>query len=125
MAERLGLRLRRGRCGEGSLGFGGRGGVGEEVDFLRYGAAEIGDGLADVGWVVVGFVGVLRAGEGMLDSKLLLGGGLSGVVRDLEHGCVHLLQGIDSLLELDVVWRELGLPCGVLTLRSSIAMRQL
>ena len=62
MAERLGLGLGRRRRNEGGLGFGGRGGVGEEVDLLRDGAAEVGDGLADVGWVVVGFVGVLRAG---------------------------------------------------------------
>ena len=65
MAEGLGLGLCRGRGDEGGLGFGGRGGVGEEVDFLRDGAAEVGDGLADVGWVVVGFVGVLRAVGGV------------------------------------------------------------
>ena len=47
---------RTGRGREGGLGFGGRGGVGEEVDFVGNGAAEVVEGLADVGGVVVGFV---------------------------------------------------------------------
>lgn len=108
MAERLGLGLCGGRGDKGSLGFGGRGGVGEEVDLLRDGAAKIGDGLADVGWVVVGFVGVLRAGRSGALAGLLEGRG-GGVIRDLEHARVHLLQRIDALFELDVVGRELGL----------------
>jgi hypothetical protein len=62
MAECLGLRLCGGRRNEGSLGLGGGGGVGQEVDLLRDSAPEVGDRLADVGWVVVGFVGILRAG---------------------------------------------------------------
>lgn len=61
VAEGLGLRLRGGRCGEGGLGFGGRSRGGQEVDFLGDGAAEIVEGLADVGGIVVGFVRVLRA----------------------------------------------------------------
>jgi hypothetical protein len=59
VGEGLGLGLCRGRGGQGGLRFGGGRGVGEEVDFLRDGAAEVGDGLADVGGVVVGLVGVL------------------------------------------------------------------
>jgi hypothetical protein len=39
---------------------GGRGGA-EEVHFFRNGAAEIVEGFADVGWVVVGFICILRA----------------------------------------------------------------
>jgi hypothetical protein len=87
MAKCLGLRLRGGRSSEGSLGFGGGSGTGEEVDLLGDGAAEIVERLSDVGWVVVGFVGVLRAGR--LDCGARRG--LQGVIRDLEHGRVHLL----------------------------------
>jgi hypothetical protein len=61
MAEGLGLRLCGRRRNQGSLGFGRRGGVGKEVDLLRDGATKVGDGLTNVGWVVVGFVCVLRA----------------------------------------------------------------
>lgn len=45
-----------GRGGEGGLGFAGGGGVGEEVDFVGDGAAEVVEGFSDVGRVVVGFV---------------------------------------------------------------------
>ena len=45
-------------------------------------------------------------------------GKVSGVVRDLKHCRVYLLQGIHALLELNVIRRELGLSCGILTLRS-------
>jgi hypothetical protein len=69
MAERLGLGLCGRRRNEGGLGLGGGGCVGEEVDLLRDGAAEVGDALADVGWVVVGFVGVLRAGGARVSSR--------------------------------------------------------
>lgn len=61
MAEGLRLGLRRGGSSEGRLGLGGRRGAGEQVDLLRDGAAQVVEGFADVGWVVVGFVGVLRA----------------------------------------------------------------
>lgn len=69
MAECLGLGLCGGWRDEGGLGFGGGCGVGEEVDLLGDSAAKVSDGLADVGWVVVGFVGVLRAASGVLDSS--------------------------------------------------------
>ena len=57
----LGLRLGRGRGRQRGLGLGGRGGGREEVDLLADGAAEVGEGLLDVGRVVVGLVGVLGA----------------------------------------------------------------
>lgn len=61
MVEGLGLRLRgRGR-GQRSLGLGGRAGMRQELDLLVDGAAQVVEGLADVGWVVVGLVGVLGA----------------------------------------------------------------
>ena len=59
MAEGLGLGLCGRRGSEGGLGFGGGGCAGQQVDFFCHGAAEVVEGLADVGWVVVGFVGVL------------------------------------------------------------------
>jgi len=63
MAEGLGLRLRGWRCGERGLSLGGGGGGGEKLDFLGDGAAQVVEGLAEVGWVVVGFVGILRSGN--------------------------------------------------------------
>lgn len=65
MAEGLGLGLCSRRSGQGGLSLGGRGGIGEEVDLLGDGAAEISDGLADVGWVIVRLVGVLGAVVGV------------------------------------------------------------
>ena len=61
--ERLRLRFRGGGSREGGLSFGGGGGVGEEVDLVGDGAGEVREGFADVGRVVIGFVGVLGAGE--------------------------------------------------------------
>lgn len=63
MGEGLGLRLCAGRSGKCCLGFARRGGVGEEVDFVGDGAAKVVEGLADVGRVVIGFVGILRSGK--------------------------------------------------------------
>lgn len=61
MAEGLGLRL-SGRGGyQGCLGFGGRCGTGEQLDLLADGAAEVLEGLLDVGRVIVGLVGVVGA----------------------------------------------------------------
>lgn len=89
MAERLGLRL-RGRGGrERGLGFCGRGRGRQQVHFLRHGAPEVIEGFPDVGRVVVGFVRILGC--------------------HLEHLRVDLLEGIDTLLELDIVRRELSL----------------
>ena len=59
VVEGFGLRLCGGWGGEGGLGFGRRRGVGEEGYFFRDGAAEVVEGLGDVGRVVVGFFGVL------------------------------------------------------------------
>ena len=110
MAESLGLGLcRRGSC-EGSLRFGWRRRGGEEVDLLRDSLAEVVEGLADVGGVVVRFVRVLGTRQqSMSDALKLRIHGRTGNVRDLKHGVVNLLQGIDSLLKLNVVWWELGL----------------
>ena len=70
MVEGFRLRLCGWWGGEGGLGFGGRGGGGQEVDFIGDGAAEVVEGFADVGRVVVGFVRVLGAGCGERDVSL-------------------------------------------------------
>lgn len=115
MAKCLGLGLCRGRGGQGSLGFGGRRGVGKEVDLFRDGAAEVVEGLADVCWVVVGFVGILGARQSDAGTRV---GGRRRLVRDLQHRRVHLFQRIDPLLELNVVGRELSLARHVLAVPS-------
>ena len=56
MREGFGLRLCAGGCGESCLGFSWGFGVGQEVDFVGYGPAEVIKGLADVGRVVIGFI---------------------------------------------------------------------
>ena len=61
VVKRLGLRLSGWGCDQGSLGFGGGSGAGEKVHLLANGAAEILEGLLDIGRIVVGLVGVLRA----------------------------------------------------------------
>ncbi len=63
--------------------------MGKEVDFVGNGAGEVGEGFADIGRVVVGFVVVLGGyGEQLL---------------------VHRLKSVDAFLERDVVGREFGL----------------
>lgn len=61
VGEGLGLRLGGRGSSQGCLGLGGGCGRREERDLLANGAAEILEGLLDVGRVVVGFVGVLGA----------------------------------------------------------------
>ena len=56
MREGLRLGLCTGGSGESCLGFCGGFGVGQEVDFVGYGASKVVEGLADVGRVVIGFV---------------------------------------------------------------------
>ena len=58
---RLGFGRRRG--GEGSPGFGRRGGSREEMDFLGDGTTQVGKRFSDVRRVVVGFIRVLRPGN--------------------------------------------------------------
>ena len=63
--------------------------MGEQIDFVSDCTGEVREGFADVGGVVVGFVAVLRGhGEELL---------------------VHSFEGVDSLLELNVIGGELGL----------------
>lgn len=103
VAERLGLRLGRGRRRQSLLGFGGRGGARQQRDLLRDGAAQVVERLADVGRVVVGLVGVLR--------------------RDLQHRRVHLLQRVDTLLQLNVVGRQLRLVLDLADLLLDVLLR--
>jgi hypothetical protein len=94
-----------GSC-HGRCSFGGGVCGGEEVYFLGYGAPEVIEGFAKVGWVVVGFVGVLGAG---LQSMNICSGSNICILRDLKHLLVYLLESIDTLLKLDIVRRELSL----------------
>lgn len=62
MVEGLGLGLCGRRGSQGSLGLCGGGGLGEELDLFLDSTAKVVEGLADVGGIIVGFVGVLGAG---------------------------------------------------------------
>jgi len=103
MVEGLGLRLCLRGSGKGSLSFGGRGGARQKLDLLGDVLGQVGERLADVGRVVVCFVGVLRC--------------------DREQLLVHKLQGIDALLELNVVWRQLRLVLGLAKLLLDVLLR--
>jgi len=89
MGEGLGGGFLGGRGREGVLGFRGGGCGGEEGDFVGDGVGEVEEGFAEVRGVVVSFVRVLGS-----DGK--------------ELG-VDLLQGVDTLLKLDIVGGKLGL----------------
>ena len=116
--ERLGLRLRAGGCGKGSLGLGGGAGRGQQGDLLADSAAEILEGLLDVGGVVVRLVGIVRAAslcvglgpsarEGKRKARRKVREGQN--LRHSEQLLVHGLERIDSLLEVDVIRGKLGL----------------
>jgi hypothetical protein len=89
MAKSLWLRLGSGRSNKGGLSLSRRGGGRQKADLFADGAAKVLECLLDVRGIIVGLVGVLRG-----HSKHLL---------------VGLLKGIDTLLEVDIVGRELGL----------------
>ena len=74
VVERLGLRLSRGRGRHGGGGLAGAAGGGEERHLLGDRAAEVIEGLAQVGRVVVRLVRVLRAGAGSVWRNGLGGG---------------------------------------------------
>ena len=61
----------------------------KEIDFVGDGAGEVGEGFADVGRVVVGFIAVL----GCHAQELLMDG----------------FESVDAFFELNVVGRKLGL----------------
>lgn len=114
MGERLGLGLRGGRGSQGGLGLGRRRGRREEGDLLADGATEVVERLGDVGWVVIGFLGVLVTDKGGMSARhrgwRLQAGKLELLYsRHSQHLLVDLLQGIDTLLEVDVIGWELGL----------------
>lgn len=121
MAEGLGLGLGCGGSSQSRLCFGGGAGLREELDFFVDGAAEVVEGLADVGWVVVGFVGVLGAALDVTTLYFPVKKGNS--IRHLEKLLVHELQGIHSLLKLNVLVRELGLVLDLAQLLSDHLLR--
>ena len=62
VVEGLGLGLRGRRGSQGSLGLCGGGGLGEKLNLLVDGASQVIEGFANIGGIIVGFVGVLGAG---------------------------------------------------------------
>ena len=56
MGKGFGLGLCAGRGGESCLRLGRGFSVGKEVDFIGYGASKVIEGLADIGWVVIGLI---------------------------------------------------------------------
>lgn len=109
MAEGLGLGLGGRGSDEGSLSFGGRGCGREKGDLFGNGAAEVLEGLLDVGRVVVGLVVVGRAVSVLSATQVceLVRPGQNP--RHGQHLLMRLLEGIDALLEVDVVGGQLGL----------------
>lgn len=105
MGKRLGLGLRGRRSSQGGLGLGGRCGRREECDLLADGATEVVESLADIGWVVVGFLRVLVTDKGGMSARNRPQARELELVysRHSQHLLVDLLQGIDTLLEVDVV----------------------
>lgn len=70
MAEGLGLRLRGWGSDERGLSLSRGVGRRQEGDLFAYGPAEVLERLLDIGWVVVGLVGVLRTFRGPRSAKL-------------------------------------------------------
>lgn len=66
---RLGLRGRRG--GQSGLGLCGGGGLRKKLDFFIDSTAQVVEGLADIGGIIVGFVGVLRTDVPCLSAHIL------------------------------------------------------
>ena len=62
MVEGLGLGLCGWRGSQSSLGLRGGGGLGKELDLFLDGTTKVVEGLADVGRIVISFIGVLGAG---------------------------------------------------------------
>lgn len=108
VGEGLGSGLLGGGSGEGVLSFRGGCGVGEERDFIGDGVSEVEEGFAEVGRIVVSFVRVLGTEGDVSTREGELGIG-KGSLRDGEELRVDLLQGVNTLLKLDIVGRKLGL----------------
>ena len=80
--------------------------MGQEGELFCNGAGEVGDGFADVGGVVVGFVGVLGARGGLAEALHVT---RVEDARGRKELLVCSLESIDTLFELNVVGWELGL----------------
>lgn len=114
MAEGLGLGLGSRGGDESGLCLGGGGGRGKKVDLFADGAAKVLESLLDVRRIIVGLVGILRA-VSVVSDKREQGKPCQG--KDVEvtnsrhskHLLVSLLEGVDTLLEVNVVGGELGL----------------
>jgi len=108
MIKGLWLRFGGGRSGEGSLCFRRTRGMRQKWNFVWYASSQVGEGFLDVGRIVVGFFGVLIATSSQWASPWIP----LGLLRDCEQLLVHLLQGVHSLLELNIFRRKLCLVQG-------------
>lgn len=119
VVEGLGLGLCGRRSCQGSLCLSGRGCLGQELDLLVDSTAQVIEGLADVGRVVVGLVGVLGAVHERWRRLAPVEKAMSGAEsnrdysRHLQQLLVDKLERIDALLKLDVFIGELGLVVGL------------
>lgn len=105
MGESFRLRFGRWRGSKCSASFGGGSGVREEVNFVGDSTTKVAKGFANIGWVVVGFIGVLRT-KALFQMGTLWKREENEDVRNLEDLLVDLLQSIDTFLEFDVViWK--------------------
>jgi len=81
--------------------------MGEESHLLRDAATQICEGFANVGRIVICFIGVLVSGgcqQGHEDCR-----GRAKGIRDCKQFLMYLFEGIDSLLEFDVIRGKLSL----------------
>lgn len=122
VVEGLGLGLRGRRGSQGSLGLCGRRGLGEKLNLLVDGASQVIEGFANIRGIIVGFVGVLGAGGGGKQSigynHVKVRNQLKSITvsiirgtnsRHLQQLLVDDLQGIHTLLKLNVFLGELSL----------------
>ena len=109
MVEGFGLGLCARGCHKRRLGLRWRCSGGEEMNLLADSTSEILERLLDVRWVVVGFVGVLRTAGDAVSRLRSVEARQACHSRNSQHLLMSLLQGIDSLLEVDVLGGKLGL----------------
>jgi len=113
MGKRLRLGLGRRWCRESGLCLGWGGGGREEVDLLTDGAPEVLECLLNIRRVIVRLVRVLGTVELAASARAILKlaheKGQEQNLRDSQHLLVNCLQGINPLLQVNVVGRKLGL----------------
>ncbi len=77
------------------------------MNLLRNSATKILEGFSKVCGIIISFVRILRAAGDK--SAIRTDIYKHGSIRHCKYLLMNLLQGIDSLLQLNVVWGQLGL----------------